>query len=139
MPLFSDAIDSVRPLGVLGYAQVTANQGPTAGPWAITGGTITVNVAAGRRIRVSFAGLLASSVTTDSIQISLYEASTLLTQAIPQVGAVAVTTSGSVILTPSIGAHTYFLEAVRASGTGNLTNYAAANLPTFILAEDIGT
>lgn len=128
------------PLGTLpgGYAPVIANQGPTAGPWAITGASITVTVGTGRRIRVSAQAELGSSVATDTVAVQIMEGASVLQSGVSTVNAYQPTQPTAAILTPSAGTHTYFLMAVRILGTGTLNNHAAAAAVTYILAEDIG-
>lgn len=122
--------------GTLGYAQVTANQGPTAPPFDLTGLSVTVNVGSGRRIRITGQVLISSSVGTDTVGPQIFEdgVGVHYTQA-PQNQAAFT----SIIRTPSAGTHTYKLTAIRIAGTGNLTNTAAPTGPiSYILVEDIG-
>lgn len=128
------------PAGTLGYAQVTASQTGITASVDLTGLTVTVTVSAGRRIRLSFFGLLQSTVSGDSGQIQAQEGATVLIAAIADIGTTPVNASvaGSVILQPTAGVHTYKLTAARAVGTGSLTMAAGANNPAWIMAEDIG-
>jgi hypothetical protein len=45
---------------------------------------------------------------------------------------------GSTVITPSAGAHTYKLTLQRNSGTGTVRIFADADVPAFILVEDLG-
>jgi hypothetical protein len=137
----TNAIATIPAQGTLpgGYAARTANQGPMAGTWTITGSTITVTVGAGRRIRVSGETLLGSTVSTDVIGMSIYEGATELARSqSPPAGSFAVSLLCAAVLTPTAGSHTYSLTVKVASGSGNLTVTAGAVAPTYILAEDIG-
>jgi hypothetical protein len=134
-------IIAALPQGTLpsGYAEVTANQGTFTALTDLTSLTVTVTIAAGRRIRVSALAAFSSSVSGDVAQFYIREGATSL-----QIVNVACATSAgfyavaSVILTPSAAAHTYKLSAQRQGGTGNITMNAAAATPAYILVEDIG-
>ncbi len=47
-------------------------------------------------------------------------------------------TTGFILLTPSVGTHTYKLSLQRGSGSGTVASAALNTYPAFIIAEDIG-
>jgi hypothetical protein len=139
-PLTSAEMNSL-PQGTLGYAPVTANQGTFTAATDLTGLTVTVTLVAGRRIRISAHAGFQSSVAADTVEFNIQEGATIL-----QYGLIGMTIANriftsdpSVVLTPTVGAHTYKLNAQRVDGTGNITLVAGATQPAFILVEDIGT
>lgn len=128
--------------GTLGYAQVTANQGTFTTETDLTSLTVTVTVVAGRRIRISAAVRLTSTVASDEMRVNIKESTTQLAGGtILQVGSgnIAGTVRAEAIIQPSAGSHTYKLSAQRTTGTGLVTMVATATDPAFILVEDIGT
>lgn len=127
--------------GCLGYVQVVANQGPITAEVDLTGLAVAVTVAAGRRVKITGAIELESSVAADDVGGYIYEGVGQLTRFYH----CSVDTAnrgyrgeGSVTITPTAGAHTYKLRAGRIQGTGNLFMGASAPIPAFILVEDIG-
>jgi hypothetical protein len=133
-------LDAAIPLGTLGYAQVTANQGSIVTETALTGLSKAVTVGAGRRIKITASINVEPSDTTTGAKLRIKEGTTTLRQlGMPrQDPAVIDTIDGSVVLTPSAGVHTYYLtlEADR-SGGGSLILQGTSG-PCFILIEDIG-
>ena len=131
------------PLGRVGYAAVTATQGPFTTQIDVTSLTVTVTpMAAGRRFRLSCGVPFSSSVASDVIRIYLMEGATQLAQTDWMVGAATgaiPTLSLTAILTPTNAAHTYKVQAQRASGSGTTTMQATVTNPAWILCEDIGT
>lgn len=125
--------------GTLGFAQVTANQTPITAEVDLAGLSVTVTVAAGRRIRVT-AYVPASNTTTSSQDVLyLYDGGSI----VEQVWSNTAPTAGvqhpqhlSVPLTPSAGSHTYKLRQTNTAGT--TTMVASATEPAWILVEDIG-
>lgn len=139
----AERVEARLPWGVLpnGYAQVVADQaGITTAGADVTGLTITVSVAAARRIRLSSRTRSTFTVLTGSATatVQLYEGATLLAEwSMSHSGAGSIYTHGAeVILTPSAGAHTYKMRAVVNGGT--MTVQGSATNPAFIMAEDIG-
>lgn len=128
-------------IGVLGYAQVTANQTLTANT-DLTGLSVTVTVGNNRRIRVT--GKVSwnnENAGANYGTLAIMESGTELNaNYIGLLGNGSIGEEGSVItqsiLTPSAGAHTYNL---RGLGTVfNLIMTASATRPAFILVEDLG-
>ena len=127
----------VSPGGTLGYAQVTANQGTFTAITDLTGLTVTVTVAAGRRIKITGEAALGSSVSTDTMRLYIREnGTTLQFSYIPGGPATCLIECD---LTPSAGVHTYNLSADCNAGSGNITMFAGATQPAFVKVEDIGT
>jgi hypothetical protein len=121
-----------------GYVQVTANQTPNTVNVDVTGLTVTVTPGVSRRIKLTFfCGATGSSVTTDTLQIYIQEGATVLQQINSPALTVNPAVTGSVVLTPTNAAHTYKATCTR-TGTGNVTLFASATQPMFLLAEDIG-
>lgn len=127
--------------GTLGYAEVVANQTGIGAPADLTGLTVTVTVAAGRRIRISGATVAGIDTAVDQVSLRIKEGATQLAEA-PN----TLTTAGrgyrydvSTVETPSAGAHTYKLTLGRDTGASTaITSYANSTTPAFLLVEDIG-
>jgi hypothetical protein len=83
--------------------------------------------------------VMLSSVATDEVQLRILEDGTTKETDSRITNSVSGgnTFLPTVILTPTAGTHTYKLNAVRAAGSGNVTAYANAGDPGFILVEDI--
>lgn len=128
--------------GQLNYAQVVAAQnGITAGPTDLTSLSVAVTVGTGRRIKITGHGQLNYSDATTGHVIDVLEGAVTLGRVggSPRMANTDVQVfDSSVILSPSAGAHTYKLSALRYVGAGNLNLQAAATNPAFILVEDIG-
>lgn len=127
------------PGGVLGYTEVTANQGPITTEADLTGLTATVTVPAGRRVKITVQGHVAASI--DGIGIIRVKESTT------DLNAVQVPSGGGVtglfyqavaIVAPSSGSHTYKASLALAAGTGTVTHEASSARIAFILVEDLG-
>lgn len=127
-------------LGKLGYAQVTASQGGITADADITSLSVAVTVGTGRRIRITYVGALATSVSGDQAGAFIKEGATVLqdTNAVYLPSGSAFPAAATVTLTPTAGAHTYKISARRISGTGVIQHTATATAPAFILIEDIG-
>lgn len=127
--------------GVLGYAQVTANQAGITASADLTGLSLTALVTSGRRIRITgYAARIDGTSSGDLFSLMIVEGATVLNEA----GVVVGTPFGDgasafAVLTPTAGSHTYKLQLGRASGAGSGALIASANRPAFILVEDIGS
>ncbi len=128
------------PLGTLGYAQVTADQTGITTEVDLTGLSVTVNVADGRRIKISTQLYPYSTVDNDTVLAAIKEGTTTLcsTEYPKLSNANAATLSFSIVITPTAGTHTYKITGQRSAGTGSITFLAATVRPAFILVEDIG-
>lgn len=134
------------PGGVLGYAEVTANETGITALTDLTGLSVTVDVVANRRIRVTGHGQIenAPSGTEDIAVVGFVrEGSTTLGRWGSVFNhdidtALSEIAESSVVLTPSSGSHTYKLSLQRTIGSGAGGIRAAADNPSFILVEDIG-
>jgi hypothetical protein len=136
--------DVATPKGVLGYAQVVANQAGMGVALAdLTGLAVTVTVAANRRIRIS--GKCAF-ISTDAVfgnhiwRLTFREGSTIFQEIHrPLVNSGNIQSiEGSVILTPSAGVHTFKLSALQTNNAAASSMVASGTMPAFILVEDIG-
>lgn len=128
------------PLGKLGYAQVVANQAGITGEVDLAGLAVTVNVAANRRIKITVKVPMFSSVADDVAEVRIKEGAVQLQNAVAlcRPANVAYAPFNQVALTPAAGAHTYKVTGLRNAGTGNVTMYATATTPAYILVEDDG-
>lgn len=128
-----------QPSSTLGYTEATANQSGITTEVDLTNLAVTINIAAGRRIKISTNVLLESSVIDDLGRVSIREGANLL--ALDQQILRPVNNGNSfhtsVVLSPSAGSHTYKLTSQRVSGTGNIQSVAQPSFPAFILVEDI--
>lgn len=126
--------------GTLNYTQIVANVGPfTAATDIVTAGAVTL--VAGRRIKITGSVLMGSSVADDVVQVTIQEGATVLQtrNLLCRPAAVGVGCPNlDVVIQPGAGSHTYKITAIRSTGTGNITAFAAAAFPTWILVEDIG-
>lgn len=133
----------LAPLGKLGVASVTADQGSITSITDLTSLSVTVTVGTSRQIKITGQVRSFSSTTADDrVIFSIRESSTTLNQVLllsdPGGGNAG---SGGVVqwtLSPSAGSHTYKLSAESADG-GTVTMNASSTFPAFILVEDIGT
>lgn len=126
--------------GVLGYAQVTADQSGITTNTDLTGLAVTVNVMAGRRIKITAQVYPYSTVDGDTAAAAIEEGATVLcaTQYPKLPTNAAGTLNFSVVVMPTSGSHTYKLVGWLSVGSGNITFHATATRPAFILVEDIG-
>ena len=148
--VFSAADAKSIPGGWIGYAEATANQTltNTATETDLTGLTVTVTVAANRKIRITGQGILSRSVADGVTVGRIKEGSTELgrwaqhapsaTTEFDDAMGSAISSPAGAFVTPSAGSHTYKLTLQRFSGTGNVTLNAAAGSQAYILVEDLG-
>lgn len=126
---------------VLGYAEVSANQGSITTITDITSLTVTVTVptlTGNQRLEVECFIHLFSTVATDFYRVHIREGSTDLNltegpfiQASGQQWAMCKWSNAAV--TP--GSHTYKISLERASGTGTLSTFQSATRLGFIQAK----
>ena len=132
---------SRAPKGLIGSARVVASQGGITATVDLTNATATVNVVAGRQIKITAITLPQSTVVNDSVAVLIMEGAVQLQRSDVALSASNVP-SGLIVIalvsSPTPGIHTYKLQIGRQSGTGTITNNASATIPTFILVEDIG-
>jgi hypothetical protein len=129
------------PLGWLGDAETSTDQGTFTALTDITALAVTVTVGTNRKIRVSAFVAASSSVANDSVGVQIREGGTSLQEAQFLVGlntTVEVGQSISVPLTPTAGSHTYKVSMRRVVGTGNIT-FRAVSFVCYLLVEDIGS
>jgi len=119
-----------------GFAQVTANQTGWTAVVDVTSLTVTVTPAvAGRRFRITvFIQAVSSTVTTDTLIVTIVKDGTTIGQ--------ANATNGNhlhcvAVDQPTLAAHTYKAQIQRV-GTGTGTLSASGTGPAFISVEDIG-
>lgn len=140
------AAGSSGTLGTLGFED-TLGQADQTGITTITdltGLSVAVTVASGRRVRIS--GMVQAYGSANTLWAALYirEGSTTLQTATKLLtsSAGAEVIPVEVILLPSAGAHTYKLSLERTVGSGSLSIAQGAAITArmnHILVEDIGT
>ena len=126
------------PWGWLGYVQVTTAQGSITTAVDLTGLSVTVTVGASRRVRVSWDTHCSASGGGMSVAVKCMEGGTQLQMSEVQVVSdlYGLAVAGSVVLTPTPGAHTYKLQGQGNGGTATLV--ASGTYPSWLLVEDIG-
>lgn len=125
--------------GTLGFASVTANQtGIGTSAVDLTNLAVPVTVVAGRRIKITAKCDFATSAGTGTqTELRIMEGATQVQRGkIEAPVATSESVMVSAVLTPSAGAHTYKLAAI--TGNGTVVMVAGADLPAYILVEDIG-
>ncbi|HET7486830.1 MAG TPA: hypothetical protein VFJ85_02810 [Acidimicrobiales bacterium] len=123
-----------------GYAGITSIQTGITTEADLTGGSITVTLAAGRRYRLHGYARLQSSVDGDYGSLVIADGSnTHLAEAQIKLGTSTQDLRAAKIWVPGAGTYTFKLRASRSVGTGTLqTNHASTN-EGFIAIEDAGT
>lgn len=122
-----------------GYAEVLTSQASISTEVAITGLSITITAASGRRIMVTqqtFPGN--GSVGNQVITANIKEGVTMLMQSNCTLSFSGgnQTLHSAVVLTPTAAVHTYFVSM--SAGSGTFTNAASSTFRSFILAQDLG-
>lgn len=126
----------------LAYAPVTTTQGGiTTTATTLTGHTVTVNVPASRRLKIT-AGNMAffSTVASDAYELRLYEDGILVDRCSDRLPTSASNNNEvtvSWVRTPTAGAHTYELTLHRTAGSGTLSTNPSTNRISYTLVEDI--
>ncbi len=127
-----------RPAGVLGYAEVTSGQSGITSVTDLTGLSVTVDVPAGRKVRVTGRGGVSQQTGAGVHRGRIQEGATVLQDwswgDLP--AGERTHAMGSVVVAPSSGSHTYKLTLDTSSGSTSLV--AASDRPAFILVEDLG-
>lgn len=129
------------PRGVLGYAQVLANQATITTEVDLTGLSAVVSVEAGRRIRITGSVRTTGTVTQNVARLKIKETTTTLQTAEMEQNRTGSSESleKSVVITPSGGSHTYKLTLEMSTGTGSISMVAGTGAVAFILVEDLGS
>lgn len=128
----SDIIEASTQTTVLGYETVIGNQTGITTEVPVTGLSVTVDVPAGRSIKITASAVATSTVITDKALFTIKEGATQLQGF--NVVANGLNANGMVILTPSAGTHTYYIGVAR-SGTGTVSVLSQSTYPAFILVE----
>ncbi len=129
------------PWGILGYAEVTANQtGIGATITDLTSLSLTITYVANRRVKVTGEGQYQNNTNNEFTKVYIREASVTLTARNFYTAVTLINNGFHVehILTPTAGARTYKLSANRSSSSGTTALIAASTEPAFIRIEDIG-
>jgi len=131
------------PRGALGYAEINASvTGFTSTDTDLVSVGVTVAGSTNRRLRLTAAIYLSSTVAGDLAQVSLHNVTDGGQSRIAYVPLTTDTLSHTVVshlpaVTP--GAKTYKVSAKRFSGTGTLTAFATtSSKAAWLLVEDIG-
>jgi len=125
---------------VLGYVQTVADQtGIGTTPVALAGLSLPIQVAAGRRIRVTALGQFTASTSGNTVRMRtlIDGANTQLAAVTIQAGTQVQTVQSSVVVTPAAGAHTFSLNGQMSAGTGTVTLNGSAG-PCYLMVEDLG-
>lgn len=138
----TEALIDELPGGWIGYSIITTGQSSITSITDLTNLSVTVTVGANRLIRVTGVGSMVRSVA-DGITLGyIREGSTTLGRwgvfDATSANTNSPTQSGSVLLTPSQGSHTYKLSLEQLTGTGSSGIQAGATFPAYILVEDLG-
>lgn len=137
------AHNEVDARGQIGYAQVTASQAGITTEVDLSGLAVTVDVPAGRQIRITGRVQWTGDGTNNARgELRIYEDATVLQTNRKPVTAAAyglvISVLDDVIVTPTGGSHTYKLTGAAAATVGSISMGAAAGVPAFILVEDLG-
>ncbi|HXH77326.1 hypothetical protein [Nocardioides sp.] len=133
--------DHVHPGGTLGYSQAVVDQGSIGGASVnLTNLSVSVTVGTGRRIRVTGHVSMDNPTTGTGQSLFIFEGAAVLQKRSLVAGAsnFAELLHAEVVLTPAAGAHTYNLRGLATAGSNSILR-AAADTPSFILVEDIGS
>jgi hypothetical protein len=142
-PLTAAQINSVA-AGWIGYAEKTSDQaGISSTQVDISSLTTTVTVNASRRLLISAYVDAGGSAVNDRFAVLIMDGATQLQSSVLYVpfADAAITTMSftpMTVETPTAGAHTYKLVAVRNNGSGTMTIQASAANPGMLLVQDIG-
>jgi hypothetical protein len=126
-----------------GYAEILASSTVNAtgglGTSDVPGLSVNVTLSSARRYKVTYDGSLIMTATAGEGTVAIKDGSTVLAYTANALS--TVIRPGHVekiVVAPTDGAHTFRISLGRVSGTGNVNVAAGANLPAFILVEDIG-
>lgn len=130
------------PGGWIGYVEITSSSGLTGitTTTAITGLSQVVTVNTSRRIKITAGVCYTQNTSAGRVKVYLVEGATTLrtignnTQAASDEMAI----TGSVILTPSSGSHTYSVNISTTAGTVDVNATSNDPGPCWLLVEDIG-
>jgi hypothetical protein len=141
--IWSESVIDSLPAGWLGYVERSTDVTGVTTVAAITTMTVTVTLNASRRVRVTgrVSGMTATNVDTVS-QLNLMEGSTTLDYGRSPTAFASLSYNGPTtvmaVLTPSAGAHTYFLSVERLVGSGTVSIAAGSDRKMTLLVEDLG-
>lgn len=127
-----------------GYVEITTNQSGITGAVDIAGLSITSTYVANRQVRLRALGAGTSTVGTDTLQILVTDTvpTTIATSQFAPLAATANAVASAPpaerVISPTAGAHTYKVRAIRAAGTGTMTFVASATVPASFSIEDVG-
>lgn len=130
------------PWGVMGYAEITANQTGITAIVDVTGLSLTWTAAANRRYKITTKAYVTSSVALDAVAVAITTGGGVQVQSTGTHVHLAGTSYGvvleAVVTGVAAGSATYKVRALRSAGTGSCSIVAHSTYPAFILVEDIG-
>ena len=127
-----------------GYDELTATSATTVNsgtPVNIAELAVTVNMPAGRRVKISVMVHCRSTVANDRALVYAREGSTALGFSQGPTMTVATSAYGihfATVTEPTAGSHTYVVSVARLAGTGVISTSGATTGPAYIMVEDIG-
>lgn len=126
--------------GILGVPGTTIVGQSVTTETDLTGLTVTATIGASRRIKLSYHVVISRSVLDGYSNMKIKEGVNVLSEIFitNDISGIGESRSGFVLLTPSVGLHTYKLSLTRGSGTGTSTLAATATYPAFFIVEDVG-
>lgn len=128
--------------GRLNYAVSTSFASPITTEQDLPGLSVTVTVPANRVLRVTGQAIFDLTSTGQGFgwisQDGTHVAAFGELEQFIGAGTVEYVQTGSAILTPTAGTHTYKLTAERPAGVATFSVGGSATAPAFILVEDIG-
>lgn len=128
---FNDSLGNIihptSPGGLIGYRQMTANQGGITTLTDLTGMSVTVNLTGIQRVKiVGWMPQIYSTVASDRADFQIREGSTVLATAYGRANLVTDGWGGAIITSwqTTWGQHTYKLSLTRGAGTGTVTAFS---------------
>jgi hypothetical protein len=129
--------------GWLGYVDRTSNQTTITSEADLSSLTVTVDVPADRRLKVTGSARVRGVDGSADAFLRIKEDGTQIQRAIAHPGGASAENDDTVmiqaVVTPSAGSTTYKLTLEKvAGGASSLSVIAASDAPAFLLVEDIG-
>lgn len=134
--------DRAYPLGVVGYAETTGVQDGITSETNITDLSVTVDVAAGRRLRIEhYIGNVRGTNVGDRATLRIRQDGTQIQNRHHVIQDTSAGGGGTMVAyeTPGAGTFTFKVTLQRTSGTGSVGHAAAGSAPGHLVVEDIGT
>lgn len=135
-----ETLTSALPLGEVGYAEKTANQGPITTIVDVSGLSVTWTASSDREYLLTATSFVLGSTLDDIVNLSITDSSNNPVNS----SQIRIATTGSIKATAEAritgvsGSVTYKVRAAVVAGAGNCTIAAGAGFPAFLLVEDMG-